>query len=103
MPATPTVSLVSDALLRAGSRIAVLGRHVARIVTVIENRRAVARLSAFEPRDLADLGLTPGDVAHALDMPFLLDPSEHLARTVRDRRLAAQALRREAAKGWREG
>jgi uncharacterized protein YjiS (DUF1127 family) len=98
MPAA--LSPVSVALARLTALSGETLRRAARFLRMIENRRSVARLSAFEPRELADIGLTRSDVANALDQPLLFDPSEHLARAAHERRLSARALRSEASKAW---
>jgi uncharacterized protein YjiS (DUF1127 family) len=54
-------------------------RHSAqRAYRVWRNRREIAVLSEFDDHMLADLGLTRGDVADALDLPFSHNPGREL-------------------------
>jgi uncharacterized protein YjiS (DUF1127 family) len=62
-----------------------------RAASALNNRRKVRSLVELDDHILSDLGLTRGDVAAALDVPFVHDPSLELQR------LALHNRRR----GWR--
>ena len=61
---------------------------LARLVTLWRNRRETEELLELNDHQLADIGLTRGDVHHALSAPLVHDPSVML-RQVRDRRWSA--------------
>ncbi|ODN71691.1 DUF1127 domain-containing protein [Methylobrevis pamukkalensis] len=60
-----------------------------------EDRRAVARLQAFDDAMLADIGLTRGDVYGALSLAVTERPSGHLASLAAERRAGSRAQARE--------
>jgi uncharacterized protein YjiS (DUF1127 family) len=97
VPASSTLATVSP-LVRVADRLAWL---LKRIQLAWTGRRAAADLAQMDARLLADIGLTRGDVASAYEAPLAEDPTERLARVVRERRAAQIAQHREAAKGWR--
>ena len=59
-----------------------------RLWTRFQNRRDVARLLELDDHMLKDLGIARGDVFEALSEPAVADPSELLAASASERRLA---------------
>ena len=59
-----------------------------RLVTLWRNRRDTEELLDLNDHQLADIGLTRGDVRRALAGPFACDPSVMLG-AMRERRLSA--------------
>jgi uncharacterized protein YjiS (DUF1127 family) len=62
------------------------GRAV-KLWVALRNRREVNRLGDLDAAMLKDIGLTPSDVAAALDLPLNEDPSRHLTRVAAGRSL----------------
>lgn len=59
----------------ANSQTATFWAKVARVWTVLKNRRQVNRLSHLTDEQLLDIGLTRSDVRSALQLPLSSDPS----------------------------
>jgi uncharacterized protein YjiS (DUF1127 family) len=59
---------------------------IRRIVRALKNRRDATMLAEFDPRMLADIGLTHSDLRDAYAEPLWRDPTDILARRARDRR-----------------
>ena len=59
---------------------------IRRIVRALKNRRDATRLSEFDSRMLADIGLTSSDLRDAYAEPLWRDPTDILARRARERR-----------------
>ncbi|VVT16917.1 DUF1127 domain-containing protein [Rhizobium sp. EC-SD404] len=60
-----------------------------RLLTVfraLRNRKQVMYLEDFTEEQLADIGLTRGDLLTSLESPWYDDPSQHLSRSVWQRR-----------------
>lgn len=65
---------------------AIAGKMAVRLFTLFRafrNRRAVMNLEDFTDQQLADIGLTRGDLAASLSKPWYEDPSPHLSRAAR--------------------
>lgn len=86
------------AFLRARDALAGLGTLLQRVNAWAERRNAAAELHALTDRDLADIGLTRGDIEHALDgtdpalkapVPAPSRPTVVLTRPARAAALAA--------------
>lgn len=56
------------------------------LLRIRRNRQEIAKLEEFNDYELADIGLTRGDVRAALSGGPLSDPSEHLTGAARYRR-----------------
>ena len=52
--------------------------HVADVLRAWKNRRAFYRLGEMTDTELADIGLTRGDLHVAVDLPFASDPTARL-------------------------
>lgn len=61
-----------------------------RLYAAWSNRRALRPLLSMSERELADIGITPGDLHGVLSLPFHTDPSAHLADLAIERRLSAR-------------
>ncbi|MCE1234811.1 MAG: DUF1127 domain-containing protein [Hyphomicrobiales bacterium] len=93
-----------SALLAGLSGAIANGKAVfARGWTTYRHRRVVRDMLGFDEHMLRDIGLTPGDVAAALSMPLLDDPSTRLRILAVERRAAFRAQRRETLRALREG
>ncbi|MCY0093881.1 DUF1127 domain-containing protein [Hoeflea ulvae] len=53
------------------------------LVRVLLNRRIAGKLQQLSDHQLADIGLTRGDVRCGMSMPFNTDPTTELARRAR--------------------
>lgn len=56
------------------------------VFRALRNRREVMNLEDFTDQQLADIGLTRGDVTHSLATPWYDDPSSYLTQSARRRR-----------------
>jgi len=59
-----------------------------RTATALRNRRSAHLLLRMDAHQLADIGLTPGDVTSAFSGRLIDDPTAHLAELARERRYA---------------
>jgi uncharacterized protein YjiS (DUF1127 family) len=92
-PAKSTLALLpAGAAPAATSVVATL----IRLWTRFQNRRDVTRLLALDDHMLKDLGIARGDVFEALSEPMVADPSELLAASASERRIAERARARES-------
>ncbi|ANT53860.1 DUF1127 domain-containing protein [Mesorhizobium amorphae] len=62
-----------------------------------KNRRAFYRLGEMSDAELADIGLTRGDLHVAIDLPFGRDPTAKLRSIVSDRADTIEDLARKVA------
>ena len=85
------LSSAANGRLDAGHQPTLIGRFVAYVQAMREraqSRAAIESLLAHDDRMLDDMGLTRQDIIDALSSPTQDDPSEHLARSRRARRLS---------------
>ena len=85
------LSSTASGRLDAGRRPNLIERFVAYVRSMHEraqSRAAIEGLLAHDDRMLDDMGLTRQDIINALSCPAQDDPSQHLARTRRARRLS---------------
>ena len=92
-PARTTLALMPASAAPAASGVVAT---LVRLWTRFQNRRDVARLLELDDHMLKDLGIARGDVFEALSEPVVADPSELLAASAGERRLAERARIRES-------
>ena len=85
--------IASQAAPAAEGLVTAILREAGIRVRSLVNRRSVARLSEFDDRMLADIGLSRQDVDWALHLPFSADPSRELE--------ARRRRNHEDFRGWR--
>jgi uncharacterized protein YjiS (DUF1127 family) len=56
------------------------------VFRALRNRKQVMYLEDFTEEQLADIGLTRGDLLNSLERPWYDDPSQHLSRSAWQRR-----------------
>ncbi|MEJ6782116.1 DUF1127 domain-containing protein [Aminobacter sp. Piv2-1] len=71
--------------------------HFADIVRAWKNRRAFYRLGEMTDTELADIGLTRGDLHVAVDLPFASDPTARLGSIRQARSENVEQLARRVA------
>jgi uncharacterized protein YjiS (DUF1127 family) len=76
--ASPKQGATMRTLSRAGYGMAV-------VLRMLLNRFQANRLTELDDRQLADIGLSRGDVLNALDVGLLEDPTMHLSRAAQIR------------------
>ena len=84
--ASPAPGLRFETAARA---VAAVIRQLGSFVTAIRHRGEVRHLAEFDDRALKDIGLSRGEVDGALAVPFYVNPSTVLVRSV-ERRVRSQ-------------
>src|SRR4051794_17795724 len=74
------------------ARIAALRGRVGRLVRAYRHRKEAVVLNGFDARDLADIGLTRGDVRDAFATPLWQDPTSLLRARALERRLGRHGI-----------
>jgi uncharacterized protein YjiS (DUF1127 family) len=72
--------------------IATLRGRMRKLVRAYRNRNEAAVLTGFGARDLADIGLTRGDVCDAFSAPLWQDPTSLLRARALERRLGRHGI-----------
>jgi uncharacterized protein YjiS (DUF1127 family) len=73
----PASAIAGSGSLTSNFRLAALFERAGALLSSWRNRRLVVSMRDFDDAQLADIGLTRGDVENALKMPSL-DPTQHL-------------------------
>lgn len=71
--------------------------YIADLFRAWKNRRAFYRLGEMTDTELADVGLTRGDLYVAVDLPFATDPTAQLRSIRRSRSENVEAMARRIA------
>jgi uncharacterized protein YjiS (DUF1127 family) len=58
--------------------VARVANSVSKFLRAWKNRRAIYHLGEMSDAELADIGLTRGDLSVAIDLPYGSDPTAHL-------------------------
>jgi uncharacterized protein YjiS (DUF1127 family) len=74
------------------SLVAALRARLGHLMRAYRNRSEAAALTRFDERDLADIGLTRGDVRDAFAGPLWQDPTSLLRARALERRLSRHGI-----------